>query len=140
MFANLPRNLIPNFRPSSLMPLRVKEIVEGVLESPVKVPNYLGYDNPVVEIEKQISPYDNSKHIAEYQNVDIASLKRYFNTYHKNKEYWQETPYSQRREVFLNAANLLETKYYNEMLAYTIAGQNKNIYEAEIDAICELCY
>lgn len=138
MFANLPKNLIPNFRPSSLMPLRVKEIVEGVLEYPVKVPNYLGYDNPVVEIEKQISPYDNNKHIAEYQNVDIASLKRYFNTYHKNKEYWQETPYSQRREVFLNAANLLETKYYNEMLAYTIAGQNKNIYEAEIDAICEL--
>ena len=25
------------------------------------------------------------------------------------------------------------------MLAYTIAGQNKSIYEAEIDAICELC-
>jgi 1-pyrroline-5-carboxylate dehydrogenase len=138
MFANLPKNLVPCFRQSSLLPFRVKEIVEDVLVNPIKIPNYLGFDNPVVEIKKQISPYNNKKHVAEYQNVDHVSLKRYFNTYEKNKKYWQNTPYIERREVFLNAANLLETKYYHKMLAYTIVGQNKNIYEAEIDAICEL--
>ena len=90
MFANLPKNLIPVFRQSSLLPFRVKEIVEGVLESPLKIPNYLGYDNPIVEVEKQISSYNNNKHIAEYQNVDTSSLKRYFNSYHTNKKYWEE--------------------------------------------------
>ena len=138
MFTNLPRNLIPKFRQASLMPLRVREIVEGVLETPVKVPNYLGFDNPVVEIEKQISAYNNQKHVAEYQNVDVVSLKRYFDNYKSNKKYWEDTPFNQRKEVFLKAADLIENKYYNEMLAYTIAGQNKNIYEAEIDAVCEL--
>ena len=39
MFANLPKNLIPKFRQGSLMPLRVKEIVEDVLETPIKIPN-----------------------------------------------------------------------------------------------------
>ncbi len=138
MFANLPKNLMPKFRQGSPMPLRVKEIVKDVLETPIKIPNYLGLDNPIVDIEKQISSYNNKKHIALYQNVDTLSLKRYFNNYQESKNYWQDTLYVQRREVFLNAANLLENKYYNEMLAYTIAGQNKNIYEAEIDAICEL--
>jgi 1-pyrroline-5-carboxylate dehydrogenase len=120
------------------MPLRVREIVEGVLEQPIKIPNYLGYDNMEIDINKQISPYNNKKHVAEYQNVDLVSLKRYFNNYGENKEKWEFTPYSERREVFLRAADLIENKYYYDMLAYTIAGQNKNIYEAEIDAICEL--
>ena len=138
MFSKLPQNLIPNFRPGSLTPLRVSEIIEGVLDSPIKIPNYLGFDNPEVIIEKQISPFNNNKHVAEYQNVDITSLNRYFNTYQNNKKYWENTPYTDRREVFLNAAHLLEGKYYHDMLAYTIVGQNKNIYEAEVDAICEL--
>ena len=38
------------------------------------------------------------------------------------------------KEVFLNAADLIENKYYHKMLAYTILGQNKNAYEAEIEA------
>ena len=138
MFTNLPRNLAPKFTPKSLMPLRVKEIVTDVIENPVKIPNYLGYDNPVVEIEKQVSSYSNKHHVAEYQNVDITSLKRRIFNYHKDKKFWEETPYHQRRDVFLKAADLIENKYYYDMLAYTIAGQNKNIYEAEIDAICEL--
>ena len=44
----------------------------------------------------------------------------------------------QRIEVFENAAKLLETEYYDQMMAYTIVSQNKTVYEAEIDAINEL--
>ena len=43
-----------------------------------------------------------------------------------------------KKDVFLKAADLIENKYYYQMLAYTMVGQNKNIYEAEIDSICEL--
>ena len=86
MFSKLPRNLPPAFRPSSIMPFRVREIVEEVLDTPIKIPNYLGFDNPEVHIEKQISPFKNTKHVAEYQNVDVLSLNRYFNNYKKNRE------------------------------------------------------
>ena len=138
MLSKLPKNLAPKFIQSAQTPYRIKEIIDNVLNNPVKIPNYLGFDNPIIEIQKQISPFNNNKHIAEYQNVDISSINRYFKNYQKAKAHWQNTPYDKRRDIFLKAADLIENKYYNEILAYTIVGQNKNIYEAEIDAVCEL--
>ena len=138
MLSKLPKNLAPTFIANAKIPYRVREIIDDVLENPIKIPNYLGFDNPIIKINKQISPFNNNKHVALYQNVDNVSLDRYFRKYHSGKEYWQNTPYHKRREVFLKAADLIETKYFNEMLAYTVVGQNKNIYEAEVDAICEL--
>ena len=45
----------------------------------------------------------------------------------------------QIEEIYLKkTAKLINTKYREQMLAYTIAGQGKSLYEAEIDAICEL--
>lgn len=138
MLSKLPKNLGPTFIANAKIPYRVREIIDDVLENPIKIPNYLGFDNPIIKINKQISPFNNNKHVALYQNVDNVSLDRYFRKYHSGKECWQNTPYYKRREVFLKAADLIETKYFNEMLAYTVVGQNKNIYEAEVDAICEL--
>ena len=42
MLNRLPKNLYPNFNTSSRIPLKVREIIENVLENPVKIPNYLG--------------------------------------------------------------------------------------------------
>ena len=60
------------------------------------------------------------------------------NEYKDYKKEWNQWPIEDRMEIFLKAADLLETKYYNQMLAATIYNQNKTIYESEIDAICEL--
>lgn len=136
--SKLPKNLPPKFIPSSKITHRVREIIEEVIESPTKIPNYLNFDSPFINISTQRSAFNNKRVIAEYQNVDPVSLKRYLDNYHESKKSWEETPFDQKKEVFLNAADLIENKYYDTMLAYTIAGQNKTIYEAEIDAICEL--
>ena len=138
MFRKLPKNLAPQFIPMSRTPNRVLEIIEDTLESPVKIPNYLHRDTPFDDFNKQIAPYNIKKHVAEYQNVDSPSLMRYFNNYRKVKNEWEETPFQYKKDIFLKAADLIESKYYYQMLAYTMVGQNKNIYEAEIDSICEL--
>ena len=134
----LTKNLYPKFNQYSQITSNVRDIINHTLQNPVKIPNYLGYDNPIVEIEKQISPYQNSRHIAEYQYTDKKSLDRYFNTYKSNRKLWEESTFNQKKHVFLTSADLLKNKYYDKMLAYTILGQNKTIYEAELDAICEL--
>lgn len=51
---------------------------------------------------------------------------------------WSSLPWEQRAAVFLKAADLLETRYRSAINATTMLGQSKTLYQAEIDAACEL--
>ena len=51
---------------------------------------------------------------------------------------WSKMAWQDRAAVFLKAADLLATKYRPAMNAATMLGQSKTIYQAEIDAACEL--
>ena len=51
---------------------------------------------------------------------------------------WAETPWVDRAAVFLKAADLLAGRHRYEIVAATMLGQSKNVFQAEIDAACEL--
>jgi 1-pyrroline-5-carboxylate dehydrogenase len=51
---------------------------------------------------------------------------------------WRALPYSERAAVFLRAAELLSGGWRDTLNAATILGQSKSVYQAEIDAACEL--
>ena len=51
---------------------------------------------------------------------------------------WRALPYSERAAVFLRAAELLAGGWRDTLNAATILGQSKSVYQAEIDAACEL--
>ena len=48
-------------------------------------------------------------------------------------------PFNDRAAIFLKAADLLSTKYRYKVMAATMLGQAKNVWQAEIDAAAELC-
>jgi delta 1-pyrroline-5-carboxylate dehydrogenase len=48
-------------------------------------------------------------------------------------------PFADRAAVFLKAADLISGKYRYDVMAATILGQGKNVWQAEIDAAAELC-
>ena len=75
-------------------------------------------------MKTQVSAYNNKQHIAVYQDVDALSLQRYFNNYKKAKDTWSKYTPSDKKDIFL-FANLFENKYYDKMLAYTIADKTK---------------
>ena len=131
------KNLVPKFNPNSKIPIVVKDIIKDVLKNPVSIRNQFNKSSNNNFI-KQVSAYNNKKHVCLYEHTEEKALDNYFENFKENKILWERTPFSRKREIFLKAADLIEYKYYNQMLAYTIVGQNKNIYEAEIDAICEL--
>ena len=56
---------------------------------------------------------------------------------HAHKE-WSRWPWTDRVAVFLKAAELLTHSHRDLLNASTMLGQSKNIYQAEIDAACEL--
>lgn len=51
---------------------------------------------------------------------------------------WQAMPWESRAAIFLKAAELLTSKYRAAMNAATMLGQSKTVFQAEIDAACEL--
>jgi 1-pyrroline-5-carboxylate dehydrogenase len=56
----------------------------------------------------------------------------------KAKKDWENTPFVDRAAIFLKAAELVTGKYRYELIAATMLGQGKNIWQAEIDAAAEL--
>ena len=98
--SRLPKNLPPKFIQSSKITHRVREIIEEVMEKPIRIPNYLNFDSPFIDISKQRASFNNKRVIAEYQNVDPVSLTRYFNNYRESKQSWEETPFDQKRMYF----------------------------------------
>ena len=55
------------------------------------------------------------------------------------KPAWEALPWQERAAVFLRAADLLSGPFRARMNAATMLGQSKNAYQAEIDAVAEMC-
>jgi 1-pyrroline-5-carboxylate dehydrogenase len=53
------------------------------------------------------------------------------------REIWSNTPWTIRGAILLKAAELIATKYRSVMNAATMLGQSKNIFQSEIDSVCE---
>jgi 1-pyrroline-5-carboxylate dehydrogenase len=51
---------------------------------------------------------------------------------------WRQLSFDDRAAIFLKAAELLSTTWRTTLNAATMLGQSKNVYQAEIDAACEL--
>ena len=54
------------------------------------------------------------------------------------REAWSSLPWNERAAVFLKAADLIAGPYRAKINAATMLAQSKNIFQAEIDAACEL--
>ncbi|KAH7556167.1 hypothetical protein BM1_06693 [Bipolaris maydis] len=56
----------------------------------------------------------------------------------KAKKSWQDTPFVDRAAIFIKAAELVSRKYRYKLIAATMLGQGKNIWQGEVDAAAEL--
>lgn len=54
------------------------------------------------------------------------------------KSKWENLSWEQRASIFLKAAELIAGPYRDELNAATMLGQSKNVFQAEIDAACEM--
>jgi 1-pyrroline-5-carboxylate dehydrogenase len=54
------------------------------------------------------------------------------------KRAWEDMPWADKASIFLKAADLIAGKYRYEIMAATMIGQGKNVWQAEIDAAAEV--
>ncbi|KDR84224.1 hypothetical protein GALMADRAFT_236909 [Galerina marginata CBS 339.88] len=90
------------------------------------------------KIAKQPLPHDHAHHLCTYHEADEATVAKAIDGALAAKEEWESMPWNDRAAIFLKAADLVSGKYRYKLLAATILGQGKNVWQAEIDAAAEL--
>ncbi|MCL2821617.1 MAG: L-glutamate gamma-semialdehyde dehydrogenase [Firmicutes bacterium] len=85
-----------------------------------------------------VMPHNHKHTLAKFHVGGKAELKKAIQVALKAKAAWSAMPFEHRAGVFLKAAELFTTKYRDLINASTMLGQSKNLFQAEIDAACEL--
>lgn len=86
----------------------------------------------------QTNPANHEQVLANVTQASKSDVVEAVKAAKEAKSKWFELPFYDRAAVFLKAADLIATKYRYDMLAATMLGQGKNVYQAEIDCITEL--
>lgn len=86
----------------------------------------------------QLNPAQHLQVLANVAQATAADVEAAIAAAKAAKAGWARTPFADRAAVFLKAAELVTTKYRHALLAATMVGQGKNVYQAEIDCVAEL--
>ena len=89
-------------------------------------------------IQKQPLPSTHAKHLCTYHDATPEVVADAIDGALKAQNDWETLPWADRAAIFLKAADLAATKYRYQLIAATMLGQGKNIWQAEIDAAAEL--
>jgi 1-pyrroline-5-carboxylate dehydrogenase len=136
----LPSNEpVLNFAPGSLERQAVKIALKDLKSKKTDVPMYIGAEEIRTGNKIDIHPPHEKNHVlGNFHLGDASHVKKAINAALKAKDKWANLSWENRANIFLKAADLLATKYRPYILATTMLGQSKNVYQAEIDAACEL--
>ncbi|MFM7565380.1 MAG: L-glutamate gamma-semialdehyde dehydrogenase [Flavobacteriales bacterium] len=108
-------------------------------QQPVEIPMYIGKKQVHTAEKRLISPpHDHKKCIGSFSYGNASHVEQAIAAALEVKKAWSSLPWTERAAIFLKAADLLSGPYRNRMNAATMLGQSKNIFQAEIDAACEM--
>ncbi|KAJ5611194.1 hypothetical protein N7510_007913 [Penicillium lagena] len=113
----------------------IKKMKEGF---PFRIP--ITIDGTEVQTKQSLAQLNPSKHseiVANYASATSVQVNTAVDAALKAKPAWEATPFEDRAAIFLRACELLTGKYRSEIVAATMLGQGKNIWQAEIDAAAE---
>lgn len=111
-------------------------IAQGPQEVPVVINGEKIYTG---KTENQLNPSEHKSVVCKYHQADAALTEKAIEGAVAARDQWESLPFNERVAVFLKAADLLSQKYRYKVMAATMLGQGKNIWQAEIDAAAELC-
>lgn len=107
----------------------------GALDVPVVIGGQRIYSR---DTQPQVNPANHAQVLANVAQATPEDVRAAIDAAAAAKAQWAQMPWLDRAAVFLKAADLISTKYRYDMLAATMLGQGKNVYQAEIDAVAEL--
>jgi len=84
-----------------------------------------------------VMPHNHGHVLATYHKAGPKEVEMAAKAAVEAHRGWSSLPWTIRASILLKAAELISHKYRHVMNAVTMLGQSKNIYQSEIDAVCE---
>ncbi|NBO60575.1 MAG: L-glutamate gamma-semialdehyde dehydrogenase [Flavobacteriia bacterium] len=107
--------------------------------APIDVPMYIGSEEVRTQQKKRMAPpHEHAKTIGYFNYGDASHVSAAIDAALRARSAWSKLPWQDRAAIFLRAADLLAGPFRNRMNAATMLAQSKNVFQAEIDAACEL--
>lgn len=130
---------IKSYAPGSPEKHDVKKALTSLRSTVTKIPLVIGGEHIYTSAtDTVICPHNKSLVLAQTSRAGAKETQMAIDACAKARAKWAALPWEDRAAVFLKAADLLTTKYRAVMNAATMLGQSKTIFQAEIDAACEL--
>ncbi len=105
----------------------------------IDVPMHIGGKEIRTDDKVKIAPpHEHAHSIGQYNNGDTSHVEMAIDAALSAKEKWAALPWEHRASIFLRAADLLAGPFRDKMNAATMLAQSKNVFQAEIDAACEM--
>lgn len=117
----------------------INKYKELYTQAEIEVPMYIGGKEVKSDDKRPMTPpHDHQKVLGYYYQGNAKNVEQAIEAAMNAREAWANTPWEQRAAVFLRAAELLAGPFRDKMNAATMLAQSKNVFQAEIDAACEM--
>ena len=129
-----------SYAPGSPEKAEVKAVLNAMRAKKINVPMYIGGKRVNTKNKVAMNPPHDHRHVlGHFSKGDASHVKQAINAALKAKDDWANMAWQDRAAIFLKAADLLSGPYRAKMNAATMLGQSKNIFQAEIDCVAEMC-
>lgn len=141
-FFNVPKAVnepVKSYAPNSPEKAKVLEAYKLMWNSKIDVPLYIGSEEiRTGNTRNMIAPHDHKHVVGTYHLAEKSHIEKAIINSLEAKPKWANMSWEQRASIFLKAAELIAGPYRAKINAATMIAQSKNIFQAEIDAACEL--
>ena len=141
-FYNTPKAInepVKSYTPNSIERQEVLEQYKKMYNTKIDIPMYIGNKEIFTEDKRNLTlPHEHSHVVGTSNYGNEKHVQDAINAAMEAREGWANMKWENRAAIFLKAADLLAGPFRAKMNAATMLAQSKNVFQAEIDAACEL--
>lgn len=141
-FFNVPKAVnepVKSYAPNSPEKAAVLAAYKKMWNETIDVPMYIGSEEIKTGNTRTMSaPHDHQHIVGTYHLAEKSHVEKAISSALEARKKWANMPWEHRAAIFLKAAELIAGPYRARINAATMIAQSKTIFQAEIDASCEL--
>jgi 1-pyrroline-5-carboxylate dehydrogenase len=135
----LPQNeTILGYKKGSSERILLEKELTRQLQEPIEIPLIIGGKEIRTQQTGEVRmPHKHSHILATYYKASAKEADAAIEAALAAHKIWADLSWTVRASILLKAAELISGKYRPLMNAATMLGQSKNIFQSEIDVVCE---
>ena len=128
-----------NYAPGSPERAELEKALAELKSQKLEIPMVINGKEVQTDAKVEIrSPHKHSQLLGHYFQGGESEVAMAVETAVEAQKTWAHTPWEQRAAIFLKAADLIAGPYRHIFNAASMLAHSKTIFQAEIDAVCEL--